>query len=169
MLNISIFIYIIGTKWCGPGNTAQSYNDLGDHRDVDKCCRNHDHCDNIPAGESKNQLTNDDYFTRLHCDCDKEFYYCLHGINSTVANRMGKLYFTLRKKCYQDEHPIVECVEYDVTMFVRRCVRYMLDESLPRLFQWFDLPLYNGPQINDRTIEDNEVIWKYQDLNDFDA
>lgn len=36
-----------GTKWCGPGNTASSYNDLGKHRDTDFCCRDHDHCEEI--------------------------------------------------------------------------------------------------------------------------
>lgn len=39
----------VGTKWCGPGNTASGYDDLGSHSDVDACCRDHDHCDNIPS------------------------------------------------------------------------------------------------------------------------
>ncbi|XP_026482281.1 uncharacterized protein LOC113389464 [Ctenocephalides felis] len=53
-----------GTKWCGPGNTASSYEDLGIERETDKCCRAHDNCDNIPAGETKNNLTNNGMFTR---------------------------------------------------------------------------------------------------------
>lgn len=28
-----------GTKWCGQGDVAEHYNDLGYHSDVDKCCR----------------------------------------------------------------------------------------------------------------------------------
>lgn len=28
-----------GTKWCGQGDVAEHYNDLGYHGDVDKCCR----------------------------------------------------------------------------------------------------------------------------------
>ena len=59
-----INLSVPGTKWCGPGNTADGYDDLGPHEDVDKCCREHDHCDNIAAGESKYGLKNDDYFTR---------------------------------------------------------------------------------------------------------
>ena len=32
------------TKWCGPGNTALNYDDLGEDQDTDNCCREHDHC-----------------------------------------------------------------------------------------------------------------------------
>jgi len=28
-----------GTKWCGQGDIAENYHDLGYHADVDKCCR----------------------------------------------------------------------------------------------------------------------------------
>ena len=33
------------TKWCGPGSTARHFDDLGEDRDTDICCREHDHCD----------------------------------------------------------------------------------------------------------------------------
>lgn len=140
-----------GTKWCGPGSTATGYDDLGEHAAVDTCCRAHDHCDHLAAGETRNNLTNNDYFTRLHCDCDREFNECLHALkNDPEANRIGQLYFTLRSKCYREDYPIYECVSYDTKLFVRRCFRYVLDDSLAKMFQWFDLPLYDGKLMVER-------------------
>lgn len=47
-----------GTKWCGAGNDAATYDDLGTAEEVDMCCREHDHCDMfIEAGQSKYGLT----------------------------------------------------------------------------------------------------------------
>lgn len=159
-----------GTKWCGPGNTASDYNDLGVENDVDMCCRDHDHCDNIPAGQTAHNLTNDDYFTRLHCNCDKQFYKCLYGINTKASNAIGYMYFYMRGKCYKEEYPIVECIDFDTQYFVRRCGRYVLDESQSKRYQWFDLPLYstktpssamptNWRIGNDGNDEDFEEFW----------
>lgn len=111
---------------------------------MDKCCRTHDHCDNLAAHETKYNLTNNDFFTRLHCDCDNEFYNCLHTINNNVSNKIGETYFSLRNKCYKDDYPIVDCIDYDNGLFLHRCINYILDESQSKRYQWFDLPLYNG-------------------------
>lgn len=100
-----------GTKWCGPGNTADGYDDLGSDKQVDKCCRQHDHCDNIASGEEKHGLKNDDYFTRLHCECDKEFKHCLRSVNSKRGNYIGNFYFNVRDRCYKEQHPVVQCDE----------------------------------------------------------
>lgn len=100
-----------GTKWCGPGNTADDYDDLGNDEPVDKCCRAHDHCDNIASGEEKYGLKNNDYFTRLHCQCDKEFKQCLRTANSRRGNYIGNFYFNIRDRCYKEQHPIVNCDE----------------------------------------------------------
>lgn len=53
-----------GTKWCGPGNTAEHDNDLGHFEETDKCCRAHDHCDGIEAGGSKYGLVNNSPYTK---------------------------------------------------------------------------------------------------------
>lgn len=54
-----------GTKWCGPGDIAKNYNDLGTYRETDKCCREHDNCgDLILPRKSKHGLENPDSFTR---------------------------------------------------------------------------------------------------------
>lgn len=100
-----------GTKWCGPGNTADGYDDLGSDAETDKCCRQHDHCDNMASGEEKYGLKNDDFFTRLHCLCDKEFKHCLRTVNSRRGNYIGNFYFNVRDRCYKEQHPIVECDE----------------------------------------------------------
>lgn len=36
-----INLSVPGTKWCGPGYTAEDYDDLGVKHDEDKCCRAH--------------------------------------------------------------------------------------------------------------------------------
>ena len=33
-----------GTKWCGSGDMAANYHDLGQEYEMDMCCRTHDHC-----------------------------------------------------------------------------------------------------------------------------
>jgi Phospholipase A2 len=52
-----------GTNWCGPGDTARNFDDLGYYRREDMCCRAHDHCDYIASGASKNGLTNSGRYT----------------------------------------------------------------------------------------------------------
>lgn len=141
---------------CGPGNTASSYDDLGRHKEVDMCCRDHDHCDNIPAGETKYNLTNRDYFTVLDCDCDSQFHSCLKKINSKESNRIGRMYFTLRNHCYHDDNPIIRCDEYDTEVFLHRCIHYILDDTQAKRYQWFDLPLYYDR--NERDALDDDVF-----------
>lgn len=53
-----------GTKWCGPGNISQHFDDLGVLEKEDKCCRTHDHCDHIGKGDSKYGLVNNEKLTR---------------------------------------------------------------------------------------------------------
>lgn len=36
-----INLSVPGTKWCGPGSTAEDYDDLGQRSEEDKCCRAH--------------------------------------------------------------------------------------------------------------------------------
>lgn len=54
-----------GTKWCGPGNIANGYNDLGYKTDEDRCCREHDHCPNqLEPGQCRQGICNMSPFTR---------------------------------------------------------------------------------------------------------
>ncbi|XP_061384984.1 uncharacterized protein LOC116776981 isoform X1 [Danaus plexippus] len=61
-----------GTKWCGAGQLAESYNDLGSDRDEDRCCRSHDNCRaNIGPFKRKFGLFNFRPYTISHCRCDR--------------------------------------------------------------------------------------------------
>ncbi|XP_031831912.1 acidic phospholipase A2 PA4 isoform X2 [Nomia melanderi] len=96
-----------GTKWCGPGTLAESYNDLGHHASEDACCREHDHCMiTIPPGECSHGICNNSPFTRSHCDCDAKFRRCLQNLNSEVANTLGALFFNVvQVTCFEERRP----------------------------------------------------------------
>ncbi|KAL0130529.1 hypothetical protein PUN28_002275 [Cardiocondyla obscurior] len=114
-----------GTKWCGSGNVADGPDDLGIFAMTDACCREHDNCkDVIEPMETKHGLVNSAFYTRLHCSCDERFYDCLHSTEELVSAKVGFLYFSvLDTKCFREDHPI-------------------LDESQPKMYQWFDVPTY---------------------------
>uniref|UniRef100_A0A1W7RA04 Phospholipase A2 n=1 Tax=Hadrurus spadix TaxID=141984 RepID=A0A1W7RA04_9SCOR len=78
---------IWGTKWCGAGNEAANYSDLGLFDNVDRCCREHDHCDNIPAGKTKYGLKNEGVFTMMNCKCEEKFGKCLDDIDGIISSK----------------------------------------------------------------------------------
>ncbi|XP_012344531.1 phospholipase A2 [Apis florea] len=130
-----------GTLWCGHGNKASDPSQLGWLKHTDACCRTHDMCpDVMSAGESKHNLTNPASHTRLSCDCDDEFYTCLKNSGDTIsAYFVGNMYFNLiDTKCYKLEHPVTGCGE----KVEGRCLHYTVDESKPKVYQWFDLRKY---------------------------
>nr|XP_015833910.1 PREDICTED: phospholipase A2A isoform X1 [Tribolium castaneum] len=137
------FFIFPGTKWCGAGNIAEDENDFGEFRDTDKCCRNHDLCPDIIEGyQSKHNLTNPSFFTRLNCECDEEFHKCLKSVNSRVSTQIGQIYFTaLGTQCYREDYPIVSCKKYSY-LPRRKCKEYELDESKDKVYEWFDVPNY---------------------------
>uniref|UniRef100_A0A224XEW7 Putative Phospholipase A2 n=1 Tax=Megacormus gertschi TaxID=1843536 RepID=A0A224XEW7_9SCOR len=69
-----------GTKWCGAGNIAKNYEDLGIFDNVDRCCRDHDHCENIPSGGTKYGLMNEGKYTLMRCKCEDALKKCLDSI-----------------------------------------------------------------------------------------
>lgn len=132
-----------GTKWCGAGNIAENEDDLGVYRDTDKCCRNHDLCPDIIEGhQTKYNLTNPNFFTRLSCDCDEDFYKCLKSVNDKPSMQIGNIYFTaLNTKCFKKEYPIKACKQTSVFP-TRRCLSYELDENHEKIYQWFDVKYF---------------------------
>ena len=42
--NLFKHLIYVGTNWCGKGNVAENYRDLGRWSENDRCCRAHDYC-----------------------------------------------------------------------------------------------------------------------------
>ncbi|XP_073834236.1 uncharacterized protein [Musca autumnalis] len=94
---LSILSGIIpGTKWCGTGDIAETYDDLGTETQMDRCCRQHDLCPvKIRAYQRKYDLTNDSLYTKSHCICDDMLFSCLKKTNTSASQLMGSIYFNL--------------------------------------------------------------------------
>ncbi|XP_015123165.1 phospholipase A2 isoform X2 [Diachasma alloeum] len=131
-----------GTKWCGSGNVAENSEDLGHFPVTDACCRDHDQCDDvIEAMGTRHNITNSAFYTRVECSCDEKFYDCLHHSDDKIAPQIGTFYFSLlNTQCFRRDYPIISCKRYST--YPRRCVEYDLDESQPKIHQWFDVPPY---------------------------
>nr|CAI5821665.1 unnamed protein product [Callosobruchus analis] len=96
---------IPGTKWCGTGDIAKDYFDLGAEPRVDACCRAHDLCPvKIRAYSNKYNLTNNSLYTKSHCRCDDSLFECLkRNKHSNTANIMGNIYFNIiQVPCLED-------------------------------------------------------------------
>ncbi|EFA07968.1 phospholipase A2B precursor [Tribolium castaneum] len=95
---------IPGTKWCGTGDIAKDYYDLGAEPTVDKCCRAHDLCPvKVRAFSQRYNITNDSLYTKSHCLCDDQLYSCLKENPSPTAHIMGTIYFNLVQiPCLED-------------------------------------------------------------------
>ncbi|XP_071442693.1 uncharacterized protein [Hetaerina americana] len=85
-----------GTKWCGTGDLAETYYDLGPDVALDVCCRTHDLCPiKIRAFTSRFNLTNYSIYSKSHCNCDEMFYNCLKRIGNQNSMIIGNFYFNL--------------------------------------------------------------------------
>ncbi|XP_015592725.1 uncharacterized protein LOC107266601 [Cephus cinctus] len=96
---------IPGTKWCGTGDIAENYHDLGEEASIDRCCRSHDLCPvKVRAQRMRYNLTNYSLYTKSHCNCDDLLYKCLKAASHPSGNVMGRIYFNLVKvPCIEDE------------------------------------------------------------------
>lgn len=87
-----------GTKWCGAGDRARSYTDLGALRTMDRCCRSHDLCPmKVLARQRRYGLHNAARYTTSHCRCDEAFYACLRETDTKIAATVEAIYFRLVK------------------------------------------------------------------------
>ncbi|XP_039452129.1 uncharacterized protein LOC120431040 [Culex pipiens pallens] len=103
----SLFSGIIpGTKWCGTGDIAESYHDLGDDATMDRCCRTHDLCPlKVRAYQKRYNLNNNSIYTKSHCKCDDMLFECLKNTNTSAAQVMGSIYFNLVQVPCVEETP----------------------------------------------------------------
>lgn len=102
---LTLFSGIIpGTKWCGTGDIANDYFDLGAEPNVDRCCRAHDLCPvKVRAYSQRYNLTNNSLYTKSHCVCDDDLFECLKSSDSPTAHIMGNVYFNLvQVPCVED-------------------------------------------------------------------
>ncbi|CAG0904281.1 unnamed protein product [Darwinula stevensoni] len=92
-----------GTRWCGSGDKADSFDNLGKESQVDRCCRGHDFCPiYISSKTTKYGLYNSNSFTMSHCDCDTHFKNCLKKVGTSKADNTGKTLFdVLKASCVQ--------------------------------------------------------------------
>lgn len=131
-----------GTKWCGLGDQANSYNDLGPKHRIDICCRAHDHCP-IRSKPFRNDygVLNIGLYTKSHCDCDADFYRCLREVRSRTADMLGNLYFNVMKLQCMREERLKVCREMKpIALGFERCVRYE-DSPMKTVFKFTTPPV----------------------------
>lgn len=133
-----------GTLWCGQGNLAENYHDLGYFNETDACCRDHDYCDDIiRPGRTKYNLANPYRITRLHCKCDSALRQCFQKVNSPISNTVGYIFFSLlQTQCFDFDHPASRCLIWKRGAVREYCVKYELKEDQPKIWQWFDQEPY---------------------------
>lgn len=107
-------VIVPGTKWCGPGDIAKEYDDLGSARSTDMCCRDHDHSlDNIPAFGKKHGLTNVLFYTMTNCADDHKFFNCLLNDSSPLSVVVGIGYFdVLKTRCFEFGYH-TKCIKFN--------------------------------------------------------
>lgn len=94
-------IHLSGTKWCGAGNKARNFNDLGRFWRTDSCCRSHDKCqpEILPFRKKYGKFNFKPYAVK-GCNCEYRFRYCLKKVKTATSRRVYSIYFkVLKPKC----------------------------------------------------------------------
>lgn len=115
---------------------------------LESCLFNHDKCENLDKNETTSTLTNNGPLKIWHCNCEMDFYDCLHRVNTSISNKLGDLHFTLYTRCYRNDHTIIDCVKYNIMYDKqKRCTQYLALLKTPIQTQLFDSPVYNEKPI----------------------
>ncbi|CAH1132759.1 unnamed protein product [Ceutorhynchus assimilis] len=142
-----------GTKWCGPGNNAANYSDLGKFQKEDMCCREHDNCPKyLMKGECREGICNNSPFTRSHCDCDATFRKCLQNVNSETANTIGAIFFNIVQViCFRERSPCSEWQKNpnDVPSLIRESIKSFFNYGTSNCTaEWVQSERYESPNKN---------------------
>ncbi|XP_077164503.1 group 3 secretory phospholipase A2 [Paroedura picta] len=131
-----------GTLWCGAGNSAGNFTQLGVFQGPDVCCREHDQCEaQIAALGYKYGMRNYRLHTISHCDCDAQFRHCLMTLNDTISNFIGVSFFNLLEvPCFVLEE-VEECVEWQWWSGCKRFAPVPLARLVEQSRYGHDLPL----------------------------
>ncbi|XP_036415098.1 uncharacterized protein proca1 [Colossoma macropomum] len=132
-----------GTLWCGAGNIADDYDQLGEFTETDKCCRTHDHCPHvIHAFSSSYGYTNFKWHSISHCDCDNALKQCLREVNDTSSRVVGQAFFNvIEVPCFEFSFE-EQCVErhwYGVCKRYDRMPVAVIRQSIPYDFGGIDV------------------------------
>ncbi|XP_074045162.1 protein PROCA1 [Macrotis lagotis] len=101
-----------GTLWCGAGNNAENYEQLGEYEETDRCCRDHDQCQHVihpfTVGYGHYNLR---WHTISHCDCDSKLKKCLLQVNDSASRAVGQAFFNvIQVPCFELTYE-EQCVE----------------------------------------------------------
>ncbi|XP_029301559.1 uncharacterized protein proca1 [Cottoperca gobio] len=132
-----------GTLWCGAGNMADHYGQLGEFAETDSCCRIHDHCPHVIHAFSSNYgHTNFKWHSICHCDCDNALKDCLRKVNDTSSRVVGQAFFNvIGVPCFELAYE-EQCAERH---WYGMCKRYeqlpiaVLNEAVPYDFGGIDV------------------------------
>lgn len=132
-----------GTLWCGAGNIADHYDQLGEFAETDKCCRVHDYCPYVIHAFSSNYgYTNFKWHSLSHCDCDNALKECLRQVNDTSSRVVGQAFFNvIEVPCFEFSYE-EQCVErhwYGVCKQYDKVPVAVIKESIPYDFGGIDV------------------------------
>ncbi|XP_005474838.1 uncharacterized protein proca1 [Oreochromis niloticus] len=132
-----------GTLWCGAGNMADSYDQLGEFADTDNCCRIHDHCPHVIHAFSSNYgYTNFKWHSICHCDCDNALKDCLRKVNDTSSRVVGQAFFNvIGVPCFEFAYE-EQCVErhwYGLCKEYKKLPVAVMREAVPYDFGGIDI------------------------------
>ncbi|ETE56919.1 Group 3 secretory phospholipase A2, partial [Ophiophagus hannah] len=103
---------------------AENYEQLGEHQETDRCCREHDHCQHlIHPFTYKYGHRNLRWHTISHCDCDRRLKDCLSAVNNTASRVVGQAFFNIiQVPCFELVYQEV-CVESYLYVWCRNYSR----------------------------------------------